>query len=80
MPVQIAEMTSTIQSGIFGENTASLAWPASAGFRVVGRRERLGRLTYGPLAGQWRPARGAAHRTGLGDRGLHHVLGRAAVR
>ena len=27
---------------------------SAAGFRVVGTRERLGRMTYGPLAGQWR--------------------------
>jgi phosphinothricin acetyltransferase len=33
----------TVQSGIFPENTASLAAHASVGFRVVGVRERLGR-------------------------------------
>lgn len=32
----------TIQSGIFPENTASLAVHARAGFRVVGTRERIG--------------------------------------
>ena len=32
----------TIQSGIFGENTASLALHQRAGFRIVGTRERLG--------------------------------------
>lgn len=44
----------TVQSGVFPENSASLALHASAGFRTVGTRERLGRMTYGPLAGQWR--------------------------
>ena len=44
----------TVQSGIFPENSASIALHAAAGFRVVGTRERLGRMTYGPLAGQWR--------------------------
>ena len=39
----------TLQAGIFPENEASLAIHRSCGFRVVGRRERLGRL-----AGQWR--------------------------
>jgi phosphinothricin acetyltransferase len=39
----------TIQTGIFPENTASLALHQSCGFRVVGRRERLGKL-----AGVWR--------------------------
>jgi phosphinothricin acetyltransferase len=39
----------TIQSGVFPENTASLALHASAGFRTVGIRERLGRHH-----GQWR--------------------------
>ncbi|MEV7793732.1 N-acetyltransferase family protein [Streptomyces sp. NPDC087512] len=33
----------TIQSGIFPENTASIALHQKAGFRVVGRRERIGR-------------------------------------
>jgi L-amino acid N-acyltransferase YncA len=32
----------TIQSGIFGENRASIALHRSAGFREVGRRERIG--------------------------------------
>ena len=44
----------TVQSGIFPENSASLALHTAAGFRVVGTRERLGRMTYGPLAGRWR--------------------------
>lgn len=39
----------TIQSGIFPENQASAALHIGAGFRVVGRRERLGRLN-----GNWR--------------------------
>lgn len=39
----------TLQAGIFPENEASLAIHRRCGFRVVGRRERLGRL-----AGEWR--------------------------
>lgn len=39
----------TLQAGIFPENEASLAIHRRCGFRVVGRRERLGRL-----AGVWR--------------------------
>ncbi len=39
----------TIQSGIFPENVASLRVHESVGFRVVGRRERLGQLD-----GVWR--------------------------
>ena len=39
----------TIQSGIFPENTASVALHLAAGFRVVGRRERIGRQH-----GRWR--------------------------
>jgi phosphinothricin acetyltransferase len=33
----------TIQSGIFPENTASLALHERAGFRVIGTRVRIGR-------------------------------------
>ncbi|GAB7191693.1 hypothetical protein NUM3379_24010 [Kineococcus sp. NUM-3379] len=44
----------TLQAGVFPENTASLALHAAAGFRVVGRRERIARMTHGPLAGRWR--------------------------
>lgn len=39
----------TIQSGIFPENTASLALHERAGFRVIGRRGRIGRHQ-----GRWR--------------------------
>ena len=39
----------TIQSGVFPENQASLALHRAAGFRVVGIRERLGRMH-----GRWR--------------------------
>jgi phosphinothricin acetyltransferase len=44
----------TIQSNVFPENTASLALHAAAGFRVVGRRERIAFMASGPWAGQWR--------------------------
>jgi phosphinothricin acetyltransferase len=39
----------TLQAGIFPENTASLELFQRAGFRVVGRRERLGKMD-----GRWR--------------------------
>jgi phosphinothricin acetyltransferase len=39
----------TLQAGIFPENTASLAIHSRCGFRVVGMREKLGRL-----GGVWR--------------------------
>ncbi len=44
----------TIQASIFPENTASLTLHERAGFRVIGRRERIALMTYGPLAGTWR--------------------------
>lgn len=39
----------TLQAGIFPENAASIALHERAGFRVVGRRERLGQRN-----GRWR--------------------------
>lgn len=39
----------TLQAGIFPENTASIRLHAAAGFREVGRRERIGQLH-----GTWR--------------------------
>ena len=39
----------TLQAGMFPENTASVRLHERAGFRLVGRRERLGRLR-----GEWR--------------------------
>ncbi len=39
----------TLQAGIFPENTASVALHERCGFRIVGRRERLGRMR-----GAWR--------------------------
>lgn len=44
----------TIQSSIFPENVASLRLHAAAGFREVGRRERIARSQLGPHAGRWR--------------------------
>ena len=39
----------TLQAGVFPENAASLAVHARCGFRIVGRREKLGAMN-----GQWR--------------------------
>ncbi|WP_374940929.1 GNAT family N-acetyltransferase [Microbacterium sp. zg.Y1084] len=44
----------TIQATVFPENTASLRLHEQAGFRVVGRRERIARSGVGPHAGRWR--------------------------
>ena len=44
-----AEGIWTLQAGIFPENVASVALHVSCGFRVIGRRERVGRLE-----GRWR--------------------------
>ena len=50
----------TLQAGIFPENEASLAIHRSCGFRVVGRRERLGHL-----GGEWRDVILLERRSGL---------------
>jgi phosphinothricin acetyltransferase len=44
----------TVQSGVFPENKSSLALHHELGFRDVGTRERVGKMTYGPYEGQWR--------------------------
>src|SRR5207244_1966296 len=49
-----AEDVWTLQAGIFPENQASLKLHARHGFREVGRRVRLGKMTHGPCAGEWR--------------------------
>lgn len=50
----------TLQSGIFPENTASLALHHRAGFRTVGMRERLGQMH-----GQWRDVLLLERRSGI---------------
>jgi len=44
----------TLVGAIFPENRASIALHRACGFRVVGRRKRLGKMRHGPMAGQWR--------------------------
>ena len=44
----------TIQASVFPENEASLKLHLANGFAVVGRRNRIARMSYGPSAGQWR--------------------------
>jgi phosphinothricin acetyltransferase len=44
----------TIQASVFPENEASLKLHLANGYVVVGRRNRIARMTHGPLTGQWR--------------------------
>lgn len=44
----------TLQGGIFPENMASLQLFKKHGFREIGRREKAGKMTHGPHAGNWR--------------------------
>jgi L-amino acid N-acyltransferase YncA len=44
----------TIQTSVFPENDIGMWLHDSAGFRRVGVRERIAKMTYGPLAGRWR--------------------------
>ena len=43
----------TIQSSIFPENGATVALHGQFGFRVIGRRERIALMTYGPTTDQY---------------------------
>ena len=55
----------TVQSGVFPENEPSLALHRQLGFRTVGTRERVGKMGYGPYAGQWRDLVMIEHRSDL---------------
>ena len=44
----------TVQTGVFPENESSLGLHERLGFRVLGVRERVGKMSHGPYAGQWR--------------------------
>lgn len=44
----------TLQAAIFPENLASLNLFERGGFRRVGLREKLGKMTFGPWTGRWR--------------------------
>lgn len=44
----------TLQTSIFPENDASIRLHEACGFRILGKRERIAKMTYGPMEGQWR--------------------------
>ena len=44
----------TLQAGIFPENISSINLHQKYGFRELGRREKVGKMTFGKLAGTWR--------------------------
>lgn len=44
----------TLQAGVFPENPASLALHEKSGFKIVGVRQRIGKMTFGPMQGVWR--------------------------
>jgi L-amino acid N-acyltransferase YncA len=44
----------TLQASIFPENEASLQLHAKHGFRTVGTRTKIGKMTYGQRRGEWR--------------------------
>lgn len=49
-----AEGLWTLTAGIFAENTASIRLHEQCGFERLGVRRRLGKMSHGPMAGQWR--------------------------
>jgi phosphinothricin acetyltransferase len=44
----------TLQSQMFPDNTRSIELHEKHGFREVGVRLRIGKMTYGPYQGEWR--------------------------
>ena len=44
----------TLEAGIFPENIDSINLHKRNGFREVGRRKKLSKMTYGPHKGNWR--------------------------
>ena len=44
----------TLQAGIFPENLSSINLHKKHGFRILGVREKVGQMTSGEFAGQWR--------------------------
>ena len=44
----------TLQAGIMVENAGSVKLHEACGFRIVGVRERLGKMRFGPMQGRWR--------------------------
>lgn len=44
----------TLQASIFPENKASVALHQRFGFHLMGTREKIAWMSYGPLANQWR--------------------------
>ncbi len=49
-----AEGIWTLNAGVFVENAASIRLHEKCGYRRVGVRHRLGKMGYGPKAGEWR--------------------------
>ncbi len=44
----------TLTAGVFAENTASIRLHEQCGFERLGVRRGLGKMSHGPMAGQWR--------------------------
>jgi L-amino acid N-acyltransferase YncA len=44
----------TLQGGIFPENMVSIELHKKHGFRVLGIREKIGKMAFGKLQGKWR--------------------------
>lgn len=44
----------TLTAGIFPENLASIRLHEAEAFELLGVRRRLGKMSFGPLAGRWR--------------------------
>ncbi|HSR10490.1 MAG TPA: GNAT family N-acetyltransferase [Thermodesulfobacteriota bacterium] len=59
----------TLQAGIFPENAVSIELHKKHGFRILGLREKVGKMAFGALRGKWRDVVLMERRSKIAGRG-----------